>query len=194
MRALLLGAAALLATGCAAPEPRVVAPQPIMAGAPRAFDLSARIAARYDEQAFSGNLRWEHLPGRDELWILNPLGQGIAHIVREAGNARVRIQDQPEQRATDIETLTERALGWRLPLEGLEHWVLGVSAPGTPSRIELDAEGRIRRISQDGWTIEYLRRSPETGLNLPASLVLRREGLEVKLSVHEWNLDREARP
>jgi len=149
---------------------------------------------RHDEEAFTGNLRWEHLPSRDELWILTPLGQAVAHIVREPGSARVKIQDQPEQRATDVEELTARMLGWRLPLAGLEHWVLGVSAPGTPSRIELDADGRISRISQDGWTVEYLRRSEEFGLNLPTTLALRREGLEVRLSVHEWNLARQARP
>lgn len=193
MRGLLAGCA-LLVAGCAALEPRGGGPEPIVAGAPRAFDLAGRVAVRHDEQAFSGNLRWEHLPHRDELWILTPLGQGIAHIVREPGSARVKIQDQPEQRAPDAEALTEQVLGWRLPLGGLAHWVLGVSAPATPSRIELDVDGRISRISQDGWTIDYLRRSDESGLNLPATLALRRQGLELRLSVHEWNLGPQARP
>ena len=194
MRALLLACAALVAAGCAAPETRPPAAGLAATGIPRAFDLSGRVAVRHDDQAFSGNLRWEHLPGRDELWILTPLGQGVAHIVREPGGARVKIQDQPEQWAIDVEALTERVLGWRLPLAGLEHWVLGVSAPDTPARIELDADGRISRIAQDGWTIDYLRRSEEFGVNLPTALTLRRTGLEVRLSVHEWNLAAGAPP
>lgn len=193
MRAL-LACAALLAAGCVAPESRPPAPEPIGSGVPRSFDLAGRVAVRHDDQAFSGNLRWEHVPGRDELWILTPLGQGVARIVREPGGARVTIQDQPEQRAVDVEALTERVLGWRLPLAGLEYWVLGVSAPDTPARIELDADGRISRIAQDGWTIDYLRRSEEFGVNLPTALALHRAGLEVRLSVHEWNLAAGTRP
>src|SRR5207237_8946347 len=42
------------------------------------FDLAGRIAARYGNEAFTGNIGWRHAGGGDELLISTPLGQGVA--------------------------------------------------------------------------------------------------------------------
>jgi len=193
VRALLLACALGLA-GCAALEPRAILERPAgtaAEGLPLRFELSGRIAVRQEERGFSGNLRWQHRPGRDELLLLTPLGQGVAHILREPGEARLTAGES-QHVAPDAETLTEQLLGWRLPLSGLSWWALGSNAPGSSSRVELDSGGRIARLAQDGWDIEYLRYVVVDGRELPKSLAARRQGLEIKLSVDEWNLEGEA--
>ena len=125
---------------------------------------------------------------RDELLLLTPLGQGVARILSRPGEARLTAGES-QHAAPDAETLTEQLLGWRLPLSGLAWWALGSNAPGSASRVELDAGGRIARLTQDGWDIEYLRYVAVEGRELPGSLEARRPGLEIRLSVDQWTLE-----
>jgi outer membrane biogenesis lipoprotein LolB len=47
-----------------------------------------------------------------------------------------------------------KRLGVRLPVNGLRYWVRGLPEPGsTPG--QTDADGRLTRLEQNGWVIEY---------------------------------------
>lgn len=182
----------MVLAGCAAAPPRAALERPAgsaVEGLPAAFELSGRIAVRREEQGFSGNLRWQHRPGRDEIWILSPLGQAAARITVQPGEARLDPAEGEAQQAPDAETLTERLLGWRLPLSGLQYWILGSNSPESPSVVEIDGEGHIARLVQDGWDIEFLRYADAGGRLLPKTLAVEREGLSIRLTVDEWILD-----
>jgi len=59
--------------------------------------------------------------------------------------------------AADAEELTERLLGFRIPLAGLADWVRGRPAPApAPTLVRRDAAGRLAELEQSGWRIEYL--------------------------------------
>lgn len=167
--ALALGACAQLPTGPRAPDVE--------------FDLSGRLAARYGEESFTGNLAWRHAPSADEMLISTPLGQGVARIAREAGTVSLTTAERREYRAADAESLTEQVLGFRLPLAGLADWVRARPSPGTPAEIERDAEGRPSRLRQGGWQIEYQGYAE----GLPSRLRLTFPGLELRLAVSRWN-------
>ncbi len=168
--------AALLAGACAQME--ILPPS-----GPLEFELSGRIAARYGDEAFTGNLLWRHASGGDEMMINTPMGQGVARIVRD-GEAVVLTTAEPRQyRAVDVESLTERVLGFRLPLLGLADWVRGRPMPGKPARTEHAAEGRLRALEQDGWSVEYL----EYAGGRPSRLKLNYQGIELRLAVSQWN-------
>lgn len=153
-----------------------------------AFQLSGRIGVKYDEQGFSGNLRWLHAAQRDEILILSPLGQGVAQIEQNAAGVVLTTSDQQRYQAQDAETLTENVLGWRLPLTGMRDWVLGRAAPGK-AEIQLDQFKRPVRLIQDGWQIDYQAFREADGLMLPQKLTMRRQDLEMKLIVDNWVID-----
>jgi outer membrane lipoprotein LolB len=132
------------------------------------FDLLGRIAARYGSEAFTGNVAWRHARGGDEMLISTPLGQGVARIVREGDAVQLTTAEQKEYRAPDTESLTERVLGFRLPLEGLADWVQGRPAPALEER---------------GWKVEYLERDAQ---GRPALMRLRYQGIELRLAISEW--------
>ncbi|HEX6829543.1 MAG TPA: lipoprotein insertase outer membrane protein LolB [Burkholderiales bacterium] len=189
MRALLLACAMALA-GCAAAPPHATLERPAgvtAADLPPRFELSGRVSVHEKERGFSGGLRWQHDPERDTLLLITPLGQGVAEILRLPGEARLTTPDS-QHVAPDAETLTEQLLGWRLPLAGLAWWALGSNAPGSPAKLELDDEGRVTRVLQDGWEIRYLRYVAVEGRELPGSLAASRETLEIRLSVDQWNI------
>ncbi len=147
------------------------------------FELSGRIAVRYGEQASSGNLAWRHRADGDELLITNPFGQGVARVVRERTLVTLTTHDAREYSAEDAETLTDRVLGFRLPLAGLADWVRARVAPG-PSRETRDGRGRLTELQQSGWKIEYLAFRDDG--ELPSRLRLTYPGLELRLAISEW--------
>jgi len=154
------------------------------AGPDQVFELSGRLAARQGQEAFTGNVSWRHAGGSDELLVTSPLGQGVARIVRKGGSVVLTTAEPREYRAPDVASLTEKALGFRLPLEGLADWVRGRPAPGAPASVEKRPDGRASVIEQSGWRIEYLEYDPGSGL--PRRLRLAYPGVDLRLAISEW--------
>jgi len=146
------------------------------------FEVLGRIAARYGNEGFTGNVSWRHARGGDDMLISTALGQGVARIVREGDAVQLTTADQREYRASDAESLTERVLGFRLPLEGLADWIQARPSPGSEFRLARDGEGRPAAIEQRGWRIEY--QEYESGR--PARMRLTYQGIELRLAISEW--------
>ena len=132
------------------------------------FELNGRIAARYGQESFSGNVAWRHAERADEMLLSTPLGQGVARIVREGDAIILTTAEPKEYRARDSESLTEQVLGFRVPLEGLAQWVRGRPAP------ELEARG---------WRVEYQDRDPQ---GRPTRMRVTYPGIELRLAISEW--------
>ncbi len=176
VRLLFSVAALVLLAGCATPAF-------LLPAGSVEFELSGRIAVRYRDDAGSGSIAWRHGAGSDEMLLTSPLGQGIARLVRAGDEVVLTTQDGREFRATDAEALTEKVLGFRVPLLGLSDWVRGRPAPApAPTRQRTDDAGRLAELEQHGWRIEYL----EYEGALPARLKLNYPGLELRLAVSEW--------
>lgn len=174
MPRLLAFAAALVLAGCAEVA-FVVAPQAVE------FELSGRFAVSYRGEANTGNLAWRYGADAEELLITSPLGQGVARIAREGREVVLTTPEPREYRAIDAEALTEKVLGFRLPMKGLADWVRARPAPG-PSQPRYDPEGRLAELTQSGWTIHYLEYAGQR----PSRLRLQYPGVDLRLAISEW--------
>lgn len=162
MKRAVLALLAALAAACAQVEIKPPA-------GPLDFDLVGRIAARSGKEAFTGNLTWRHAKGGDEMLISTPTGQGLAQILRQGDAVVLKTSEGREYRAADSEELTERVLGFRLPIEGLAETVQGRPSPALESR---------------GWKIEYQEYDAQ---RRPVRLRLTNAGAEVRLAISQWN-------
>jgi outer membrane lipoprotein LolB len=180
-----LAAAALLLAlaGCAAVEPRPL-PAAAIALAP-AWSWQGRISVKAGEQALSGQLQWQHRPEADTLMFASPLGQGVAKIVRDAAGVVLEVPGEAPRQAPDVEALTVEALGYALPVAGLVYWVQANADPASPFEAAHDDQGRPARISQDGWSIDYLQYFADAP-HRPRRIRLSREDLEIRLVTDVW--------
>ena len=133
------------------------------------FSLAGRIAARSGKEAFTGGITWRHARGGDELLISTPTGQGVAQIVRQGEAVLLKTAEPREYRDNDAEALTERVLGFRIPIDGLADWVQGKPSP--------QLEGR-------GWKVEYQGYDAE---RRPTRMRLTYQGIELRLAISQWN-------
>lgn len=168
-------AAALLAAACAQVQ--------LKPPAEAEFELLGRIGARYAKDAFTGNVQWRHAASGDEMLITTPMGQGVARIVREGDAVQLTTADGQDYRAPDAESLTERTLGFRLPLEGLADWVQGRATPGVPAREQKASDGKLYALDQRGWHIDYQGYGDD---DRPSLMRLNYEGVELRLAITQW--------
>ena len=135
---------------------------------PLEFDLNGRLAARYRDDAFSGIVSWRHAADGDEMLISTPMGQGVARIVRQGEAVAITTSEGREYSDRDGEALTERVLGFRLPIAGLADWVRGRPSPA---------------LEQRGWKVDYQERDAD---GRPTRLRVTNTGVELRLVVSEW--------
>jgi outer membrane lipoprotein LolB len=154
--------AVLLAAGCAQIELRPDLRE-------LEFELHGRLAANFRDESFTGNLNWRHARIGDELLISTPLGQGVARLVRQGDAVALTTAERREYRAADAESLTERVLGFRLPLTGLADWVRGRPSP---------------TLEERGWKIEIQEYDAE---RRPVRMRFTYPGVELRLAVTQWN-------
>ncbi len=154
---------------------------------PSSFHLEGRVSVRTEDQSFSGGIRWKHDPVGDEILLSSPLGQGVAELRREGGQVTLKSAEGRTYHASSGEELLDSLLGVRLPVDGMVHWLCAHPRPGSPYQLERNGEGRVARLTQDGWRLEYGRYQVHGERWLPGRIFARRdETLEFRLVVDAW--------
>lgn len=182
IRASVIGSLVLLAgvSGC------VVVPE---TGAPeRQFDVLGRLSASHQGRAFSSGFRWQSRDGQMDIWLLTPVGQVLAHITAGSGGATLVSADQTEYSATSLRSLTERALGWSLPLEHLKFWIDGQPVPQmSATGLAKDGGGRLSAFGQDGWRVNlvYEPDSVTVAAALPRRVDAEKDGQRIRVVVDQ---------
>jgi outer membrane lipoprotein LolB len=155
-----------------------------------AFDLVGRVAVTFDGRNFSSGLRWQHAVDRDEVWLMTPTGQALAHIQADDEGATLTGADRQTYRAADVEALTRQAFGWELPVTRLAWWVRGEPVPGSEAGEAVrDQQGRLARFTQDGWSITLAHPGAEDGAGRPQRVELVRGGHQIRLVIDSWRDD-----
>lgn len=177
--------ASMMLAGCA------LLPQPDRPAQRAAdFDLVGRVAATFEGRNFSSSLRWQHVEDRDEVWLMTPTGQALAHILADETGATLTGADRQTYQARDVESLTRRALGWELPLARLAWWVRGEIIPGSEAKEAVrDQQGRLVRLAQDGWHITFAHPADDDRRGMPQRLDLTRGAHQIRLVIDSWRRD-----
>lgn len=154
------------------------------------FSLEAKLAVQYGGKGYTARLEWQHAGQEDHMRIFSPLGQQVALIHRTAESVTLTDQGGKQHQATDVASLTERLLGWRLPLNGLSQWVLGIPHAASPFKASYLPNGNPATLTQDEWRIDYddyqevaFHGSPE---QLPHTTRLQQQDVRLKLVIQHW--------
>jgi outer membrane lipoprotein LolB len=164
------------------------------------WQIRARMALRTDNEGWHASLFWSRQGRQQQLDLTGPLGRGHLRLSTDRDGARLRDSDNRTYSAPTVEELVLRATGHRLPLAELQYWVRGLPAPGDVQRRELDAWGRLARLDQQRWRIEFFDYARRGEWDLPGRLFARREPdpgnadhglretIEVRLAIEHWEL------
>jgi len=167
--------------GCALLAPQDAGPRA------ESFDLLGRVLVSYDGRAFSSSVRWQHGVEQDEVWMMTPTGQTLAHLREDSTGATITGADQTKYHGSRVESLTKQALGWEFPLGRLQYWVRGMPAPGSDAaNTQRDGAGHITRMVQDGWRIAYEYSTASEYEGLPRRVELTNDAQAIRLVIDSW--------
>jgi outer membrane lipoprotein LolB len=155
-----------------------------------AWQVEGRIGVISGQEGWHATFQWTQQEPNYRIDLIGPLGQGRVVIESDGQEVRVQTQDGQSWTAPNPDDLLEQTLGSRLPVNGLRYWVRGLPAPGPTPVLQTDANGRLTRLEQNGWVIEYLIYAPTSILNLdlPQRVIAQHRDLSVKLVIEQWTL------
>ncbi len=163
------------------------------------WDLHGRIALRSRDEGLQASLHWVREQERQRFTLIGPLGSGQVRLTQDRNGAELRDAEKNVRRAPDARALLRQATGWDVPFEDMNWWIRGLPAPGAVTEKELDADGRLRLLTQLGWEIEFLEYGRYGAYELPSKLFIRRRDdvpgvglnhvtLEVRVVIERWAL------
>jgi outer membrane lipoprotein LolB len=154
-----------------------------------AWTASGRLAVTTTDDAFSARLLWEQHGGRYQIRLTGPLGQGMLELSGDPGHAELRTAEDERSRAASAEALLESRVGWSVPVAGLRYWLRGIPSPDEPpSAVEIDPSGRLARLEQSGWVIEYQRYGEFGAWVLPTRMRMVNERVRARVVLGRWEL------
>jgi outer membrane lipoprotein LolB len=160
------------------------------------WDFHGRVAMRTESDGWHGSLEWKRYLQREVINIRGPLGGGQLRLTRDEHGAELRDAKRQQYYDTDARRLIHRTTGWDMPIEALHYWIIGIPDPEVKNSYDLDDLGRLKRLSQHGWEVEFIEYGSYRGVDLPSKLVLRRQShaagsannkLELRLIIKAWN-------
>lgn len=147
------------------------------------FTLKGRIGVQTQVKGFSGRLDWQHQMSYDYIALYSPLGSQVASIQKTPEKVTLEDGSGKQVSAVDAESLTEKTMGWKLPLTGLVDWSLGRPTSSPVLASTWDEQGRLTTLKQDGWDIEYSDYIDFAGKQLPNKINMRSPKVNIKLLV-----------
>ncbi len=153
------------------------------------WQLEGRLLFSSSDNTGIVKLHWSQDRARYLLRFIAPLGRGTYVLRGDGDEAYLLTADNAILRTTDLGSLLQKSLGAPIPVDALQYWVRGVSAPDARiTRRQLDSDGKIIHLAQGGWQIDIKRYREVDGIALPDKIFMRNEAFELKLVIQSWNL------
>ncbi len=153
------------------------------------WSLQGRIAVSDGRDGGSGRIEWAQDRASFDIAVRAPVAGGSWRLSGDAGLAQLDGVGEHRLLGDRASTLLERELGWHLPLDEVRAWIRGLPLDPAQARVEADAGGLPRNISEAGWQVEYRAwMDAGDGLQMPRRLVARKPPYEVRIAVDRWNL------
>ena len=157
--------------------------------------FTGRVAMSNGRDGGSGRIEWRQAGAEYRVTLSAPVTRQSWQLQGGPGGARIDGLEGGPREGADVAALLWEATGFEIPVAALAAWAAGTRAPEAVSgaaEVGFDAGGRLARLQQDGWTIDYLEWQPEPGAGghaLPTRINAQRDAARVRLIVDAWSAD-----
>ena len=141
------------------------------------FVASGRLAVKQNEKGSYANFDWDSNGRMQQLSVSTPLGNTVGELCQDGTGVVATASNGEVYQAVTASELSERLMGFAIPVESLDLWAHGYYAENTPHTV--DEQGRLL---QAGWKIER----QTDGEGHPRLLVLDNQQLSIRLAFNDY--------
>jgi outer membrane lipoprotein LolB len=157
------------------------------------WTLEGRVAIARGKDGGSGRIEWRQQGDRYAVSLGAPVTRQSWRLSGDAAGARLEGIEGGPREGPDASLLLLEATRLEVPVAALASWVRGARADTGrfgPAEAGFDAGGRLVRLVQGGWTIDYLAWAPPAGdaPALPSRLAAERGDARVRLVIDAWGV------
>lgn len=152
------------------------------------WDLSGRISVRTDAEAVNGSLNWNQVGDQLEMGFRGPLGVGGFRLAGTPEQMLFEDSKGEQLVLDDPGSALATQLGWQVPLASLSYWIRAMPDPDMQADQDFETSGRLQRLRQDGWSVDYERYALQGLLAMPGRVTIQREGIRIRLVIDRWRL------
>jgi len=163
-------------------------------GAVEDWELDGRLALSDGKEGGSGVLSWIQEGDTSKLAFRGTMGRGAWQLEADGSGAVLELANGEVYRDASVAELVRKRVGWKVPVDALQWWVRGLASPGKLESRELDETGKLVRLEQSGWTVNFSQYRDEGEAWMPGKLNARRENYTVKVVVKNWRINGEDPP
>jgi len=147
--------------------------------------FTGRVALANGKDGGNGHLEWTQSGARFDVSLSAPVTRQSWRVVGGEGEARLEGMEGGTRTGPDAEALVFEATRWRIPVDALVRWVRGRASPG--ATLEYAADGRLRRLNEAGWVVDYADWHAVDGVELPGRIEAHQGEARVRLVVDQWS-------
>jgi outer membrane lipoprotein LolB len=151
--------------------------------------MAGRSAAKYGYSGWQAGVHWCQNNNKTTLELTGPMSIGSVLIRYRYGELWIRESKDQLSISHDPERLLRSRLGFSVPLTALRFWLMGLHEPGSSYSLELNDDGRLKRLRQHQWVVEYGKYSFVDGYQLPGKIKLTKDAVRLKIMVDQWRLE-----
>ena len=137
------------------------------------WDLVGRIAVRAEDQAGTATIVWQRRDRSSRIDLIGALGGQRLKIVVGSDGASLQASSDRLITGPTAEAVLYRALVWQVPFTQLGYWLRGLPGPQTVEVTQLDESGRLLKLVQSGWEVNYLDYQNYDSVELPRKIYAR---------------------
>ena len=156
----------------------------------RAWSLQGRVALSNGRDGGSGRIDWRQQDLHYDVSLSAPVTRQSWRLSGDESAATLAGLEGGTRSGTDPAALLREATRWEIPVTALTAWVRGARADEAShgqATLGYGADGRLSRIEQAGWVIDYGAWQAAQGTELPVRLEARRADAKVRLIVDAWD-------
>ena len=153
------------------------------------WTLQGRVAVSNGRDGGSGRIEWHQDGAHFDVSLSAPITRQSWRLSGDGRSARLEGLDGGPREDSDAERLLHAATGWEIPVGALAAWLRASTANGLgDGTLLFGADGRLARIEQAGWTIDYAgwQPQPALGIDVPQRLTASRGEARVRLVIDSW--------
>lgn len=151
------------------------------------WSFRGRTVITQDKEGWNAGVNWTQKQDAFQIRLTGPFSQGGVDLQGDAQRVTLTLSDGEQYVADTPEQLLSEVIGLRLPVSALRDWVRGLPHRALEINAqELDEQGRLVTLAQEGWQVAFMRYVPVAGQQLPDKVFIEHADLNVRIVITSW--------